>query len=301
MKGTSTIRLFSLRQFLTVLVLLTIISFLIPNRAYSGYSVGGGLYAYASPAEGDYIKRTLSYNNTQTFVSDTAAHTGYVGSVGEAQYFANLATGLIGTYVSGYCPSEDSSATGRANAYFTDTLHLTIPSGTHNSDLYVTLSGFVNGYLSASGVVSGSESNVYEHGEFKLIGPGIFASNVGVFNLNANDTRTYSSTSPKIISESFNFEVKILSAGTLASPQTVNLTVSASLYGIGSTWGGDTEGEGSMLSDFYNTGGFTSFNVPTGVTWTSDSGVFLIPAPGALLLGGIGIGLVGWLRRRRTL
>ena len=92
-------------------------------------------------------------------------------------------------------------------------------------------------------------------------------------------------------------DITINGTQSLSNPMTVQINYSDTLH----VYDGAPIAFGNIIVTPLGWGDTVLVN-GGGVEYSSVSAKFeLIPAPGAILLGSIGVGIVGWLRRRRTL
>jgi hypothetical protein len=257
-------------------------SLLMTGRAAADYWMSGEVLAWAMPTPSS--ERYIPATPTTSLQDDMVANGG-AGNRGEGHYYGNMATGLLSASAyayDGYYPLYDLSgnllgygddyAQGRAYVGMHDTLHFTVPSGVYTTNLVVTLSGVITGTItttqhgqaggSASAQLSGAGAPVVAGGE-------------------AREGETI------LVNRPFALSTTILYAGTYYTDYVTDVIVDLTIGGPGLLQASATISNPNPFDitvsraslDFSHTLQITAMDVPPGVTWYSDSGVFLSKLP----------------------
>jgi hypothetical protein len=297
---------YHMRPYVCVTVLLITISVVLPNQARASYTAGsiyltvrdtvsGGTKGYS-----DSVNQSLGLNAFSLQLEHTAPTSGNSATGKSA---ASLWTGDLRAL--GYAETNSnvySVTTASATARLLDKLTFTIPAGYYEDGVTASITGHVEGNL----WVSESE---HSHSLAKAFLEAVFTRDTTSSFYETWQVGYGTTTNLATVDTSFTLEQTLVESGTtLYEDKTIGdyrITGHLNAYAQAGYQGLDTYGPYTASANFYDTSQFGLEVSDSRVTWTSASGAFLqgtvIPAPGAFILSGIGIGLVSWLRRRRTL
>jgi hypothetical protein len=277
------------------------ISVIMTEKAAAEYWIDGYVRAGVTGSNSD---RLLTPTPITSYFDDMVALGGLAENRGEAHYFANFATGKLGASAyarDGYLPVYDQLGNlvrydhfegfAEASVGMFDTLNFSIPSGNYSSDLKLTLTGRATGTITTTqdGMSGGS-----------------FAAQLASDIIAEDFITGYQNIQVDI---PFTLSVVILPAGDYGTTSSSQANVELSLGHQRTLQAAATMGNYSALVsmssvDFGGTLQIIAMDVPPGVTWYSDSGVFLselstpVPEPSTFLLLGAGLGGLALIRRK---
>jgi hypothetical protein len=250
-----------------------------------------GVYSYAAAA--DFQRVTDSVSNDYANQGFAAAASTNTWAAAQATAFGSLGIGMMQVHAYAYNQCEYGNPYPWSENYhlsasygavrIEDTLFFTVPAGYYPQGVTVTSSAFLTGTINHNGDITQAEYN--------------FTARFGGIQCNAGAVYAQG-----VVSEHFLLEKKIVWEGATLVESTKFLVDVMGYLHVGVTAGSGPDSR-SVTADFTHSAGFLSVETPPGVTWGSESGVFLsqqIPLPGSLILLGSGLlGLAGWRRLKK--
>ena len=245
------------------------------------FEVSFNYYCYATGSDGIPIQDYDTLEG-EWFVAGDYTKTGDAGNYGTIRFYADLSTATVSAFAHTHGMQTDPttfySGTARVEKIqFEDRLVFTVPAGFYADGVQVSLLGRAQGMITAEiGAIAKARCTVQ-------LGSGIFA--VDLLEVGIEESNTI------VVDENFTVTKELVAPGTtLNQAQEYSETVRAAIRRAWTSSNDYNPGGGRVIGDaevdFEDGLQILAVQVPPGVGWTSESGIFPhLPSPVADDLG----------------